>query len=289
MSFVALDIGASNTRFTSDNGRIDVLPNNMVMLGKETKVDLEVTDDSIENIKNALEVQIEKDGESEFFPMHVLIGSMASRYASTNKRPSVNGSKYSQPVNYASAITAIAVNKLMFNLAEDIDLYIALPPIEVKTAKEIVKNNFVGKYKVVFPKLNGGTTINFNITNVVCYEESFMAMLSYFFDMNGKMKESAKKYATGCLLSLDIGASTTDIAIVQGGKYLEMSGQTYRTGGNVARDADWSMKSGATPANALIAFASNESGAYAIYTMHPVVGSTATNITPDFGSARMPC
>jgi len=41
---------------------------------------------------------------------------------------------------------------------------------------------------------------------------------------------------TGNVLSLDIGASTTDLTVIQNGRYLERSGRTYRTGGNVVRD-----------------------------------------------------
>jgi hypothetical protein len=82
----------------------------------------------------------------------------------------------------------------------------------------------------------GGTVVTFRINSVACYEESFMASTSFFFNMNGTPKESGKKFLTGTVLSLDIGASTTDLAIIKNGRYLDKSGQTYRIGGNVARD-----------------------------------------------------
>ena len=69
----------------------------------------------------------------------------------------------------------------------------------------------------------------------MCYEESFLAALDYFFDMNGKLRKNASKYTTGNVLSLDIGASTSDLVIVQDMKYLEHTGQTVKIGGNVAR------------------------------------------------------
>ena len=233
MKFVAVDLGASSTRFTSDSGKISVLPNNMVFLTPETKVDLQPYDGQIEN---ALEVVINKEGDSKFFPVKALIGQMAERFSANNERPTVLTNKHTQKINYISGIVAAAVSRLTNDLTEDISLYVALPPIEVKTAKEIVRNNFVGRYVVDFPKYNGGVSVKVNIVDVNCYEESFMAILSYFFEMTGVPKEKSRQYMSGNILSLDIGASTTDIAIVKDGRYLDKSGQTYKTGGNIARD-----------------------------------------------------
>ena len=233
MSFVAVDIGASGTRFVSDQGKISAINNNMVFLQVGDEVDLEPYDN---NIENALEVDIIKEEESEYFPVKALIGQMAERYSSNNERPSVMKNKHTQAINYISAITAVALSKVRFGLGEDIELYLALPPIEARTAKKHINNVLNGRYTVTFPKYNGGLTVEFNITSVSSFEESFMAMVSYFFEMNGLPKASSKKYMSGNILSLDIGASTTDLAIVKDGRYLDKSGQTYKTGGNIARD-----------------------------------------------------
>lgn len=231
MEFVALDLGASSTRYVSNNGKVGILPNNMVFLPMEARVDLEPYNDEIEG---ALDVTIECDKESEHFPVRVLIGSMAERYSPTNVRPSVLMNKYMQQINYVSAVVASAVSKIKNNLGDNLLLYLALPPIEVSIGKDKVKESLIGKYKVTFNKLN--KTVEFNIVDVTCFEESFMAILSYFFDVNGKLREQAKKYSTGNILSLDIGASTTDLVVVSDMKYIERSGQTYKTGGNVARE-----------------------------------------------------
>lgn len=231
MEFVALDLGASSTRYVSNNGKVGILPNNMVFLPMEARVDLEPYNDEIEG---ALDVTIECDKESEHFPVRVLIGSMAERYSPTNVRPSVLMNKYMQQINYVSAAVASAVSKIKNNLGDNLLLYLALPPIEVSIGKDKVKESLIGKYKVTFNKLN--KTVEFNIVDVTCFEESFMAILSYFFDVNGKLREQAKKYSTGNILSLDIGASTTDLVVVSDMKYIERSGQTYKTGGNVARE-----------------------------------------------------
>lgn len=63
-----------------------------------------------------------------------------------------------------------------------------------------------------------------------------MAILSYFFGLDGKPKAESAKYLKGTVLSMDIGASTTDLAIIKNGRFLEKSGRTYPNGGNIARD-----------------------------------------------------
>ena len=231
MEFVALDLGASSTRYISNNGKVGILPNNMQFIQLNTRVDLEPYNDEIEG---ALDITIECDKESEFFPVRVLVGSMAARYSPTNVRPSVMTNKYVQKINYVSAVLASAVCKEKNVLGEELIGYVGLPPVEVNIARDIIRNNLVGHYKVTFNKLD--KQVEFDIVNVGCFEESFMAILSYFFDVNGKLREQAKKYGYGNVLSLDIGASTTDLVVVSDMKYLERSGQTYKTGGNVARE-----------------------------------------------------
>lgn len=232
MDFVAADLGASSTRYTSNSGKIDILPNNMVFVSENTNVDQEPYSD---NIESALDVTIEADNGSDYFPARVLIGQMAERFSPTNERPTVAANKHTQRINYISTVMAVALSKYKHGLGDDIQVYLALPPIEVKSAKEVVKKNLVGNYTVTFHKMNN-MQITFKIEDVSMYEESFMAMLAYFFDMNGSIRENAKRFAKGNLLSMDIGASTTDLAVVQDMKYLEKSGQTYKTGGNIARE-----------------------------------------------------
>lgn len=233
MSFVAVDLGASNTRFASDAGNISVIPNNMVLLDTDKEIDLSPHDDTIEN---SLEIIIEKQGESKYFPVKALVGQMAERYSSNNVKPSVMSNKHEQKINYISAILAVALSKLKYGFKDSVSLYLALPPIEVKKAKEIVGKNLVGRYTVKFPKYKGGVQIDFEITDVPCHEESFMALVSYFFNKQGLVRDENKAYMTGNILSLDIGASTTDLAIVKNGRYLDKTGQTYKIGGNIARD-----------------------------------------------------
>ena len=230
--FVAIDLGASSTRFASNNGKIDVLPNNMVYVEPDTLVDQEPYSNEVEA---ALDVTIECEHESEFFPCRALVGQMAERYSPTNQKPSLMANKHKQKINYVSAVIAMAVSKMRHGLDNDLKLYLALPPVEVKVAKEVISKHLVGNYTVRFNKMDN-TEVKFRIEDVSIYEESFMAMLAYFFDKNGRLREQAKQFANGNILSMDIGASTTDLAVVQNMRYLEKSGQTYKIGGNVARD-----------------------------------------------------
>ena len=232
--FVAVDLGASSTRYVSNNGKIRIIPNNMEFLDPSTVVDMELNDASIEH---ALEVVIEHtDGDIEFnkgvYPKKLLIGEMAQRYNSPNRRPNNMMAKNKQSINYYSGVVAVAMSK-MYNPEENgpVDLYLAFPPIECeKDIKDEITKKFKGHYKVEFVKL--GKTVEFDIQSVNVYEESFMAVLSFFFDISGDIRPTSKQWLQGNILSLDIGDSTTDFVLVQNGKYINRSGQSFRIGGN---------------------------------------------------------
>lgn len=236
-SFVGADIGASGTRVTSETGAITDFPNNMVFVDNADKVDIEprVTgEDATKDFQMALDLTVYKvsGARCEFFPARALIGNIAERYSPTNERPSVARNKSVQRVNYMSMILSVAYERAIHGIDRDVDLYLALPPMEASAQKEVVANNLIGTYEVVMNKMEG-KRIGFNIRSVICVEEALMSLLSFFFEVSGKPTQYAKDYATGHVLSLDIGASTTDLAVAKNLQYLEKSGQTYKTGGNV--------------------------------------------------------
>ena len=236
MAFVAIDLGASGTRYTSDDGNIQIMPNNVAFMeiGKQSLVNPDAPD-----IESSLEVTIEKtSGETnEYLPVNVLMGIMAERSTEFNERPSVMEAKYKQPINYVSALVASALSRLKFGTPENFDLYLAVPPAQITEARKVFSQKLVGGYNVVFPKYMNGTTVTLNIESVHVYEESYMASTSFFFNMNGTIKESSKEYMKGTVLSLDIGASTSDLSVTKGGRFLDKSGQTFNYGGNEARGA----------------------------------------------------
>ena len=242
-STVCLDLGASGTRFirNSENQTNDFDINNieakMVEVGKHEVINMKPSSNSI---LDALDVSISKDGdtsENKNYYEHVLIGDMAMRYSNSVTRPSGLTAKVSQKINYTSAIVATALcffNEVATDCG-DVDVFVALPPVEVKRMSETFKNNLVGRYSVLFNKVN--KLIMFNIRNVYCFAESQAAVVSYLFNTNGTLTEAAKKYKDGCILSIDIGASTTDLVVVENLRYNERSGQTYKIGGNVCIDS----------------------------------------------------
>ena len=248
MSFVAVDLGASGSRYTSNSGQISVVPNNMVFLPSMTVSNL-VAD--AEDVESCLEVVIEKEGGqattvtsehvatvNSYFPAHVLLGIMAEKHHGANERPNMLMHKHKQKINYISAVLTCALSKLKNpEMSDSIDLYIAVPPVEIDLARKAFEEGLVGSYSVNFLRYMGGTGVKFRIASVQCHEEALMASTSFFFNMNGTPKENARKYITGNLLSIDIGASTSDLAVIKNGRYMDKSGQTFKTGGNEALDS----------------------------------------------------
>ena len=238
MSLVAIDVGASSSKYCSDSGIISVLPNNMVYLSEDMQTS-SITSDA-EDIESNLEVQIKRNGEdtgANYFPANVLVGIMAEKHKSVNERPQVGDHKHKQRINYISIVIATAVSVINNNIEDPINLYMATPPIELEKAKVEFKKHLVGDYEVTFPKYKGGTTVKFTIADVDCSPESLMACTSFFFNV-GTMtpKKSALGLMKGTVVSLDIGASSTDLSIIKNGQFLDKTGQTYKTGGNVLRD-----------------------------------------------------
>lgn len=238
-SFICTDLGASSTRYCSDDGIIRWIPNNVCIIDEDTVTRLEPWNaNSLEkSVKQSLDLSISKVGgsESEYFPVRALVGDVATRYSTSGIRPNGMMSKHMQQINYISALTALAVNRIVHNVSEDdVDMYIALPPVEAKPAEEYVAKQLVGTFKIKFNMLN--TELTLHIKTVTCLAESHMATTSFIFNIDGSLNQQTAKFLTGNLLSIDIGASTTDLAVLQNGQFLEKTGKTYKIGGNLVRD-----------------------------------------------------
>lgn len=234
MDFVAVDLGASNTRYVNTDKKVNFIPNNVTFVD-DLRGDL--GNESLDNIlENNLDVTIEKASDSTFFPMRALVGSMSARFSESEIRPSQMIPKHRQRINYLSSVLAVALSKLKNESIGDIvNLFVALPPLEVTGSKETVINNLVGKYKVTFNKVGvPNTVVEFTINDVACYEESRLALLQFIFDE--RHPERVAKFSNTDILSIDIGASTTDFVIFKQGKYQNKTGNTVRYGGNVVRE-----------------------------------------------------
>lgn len=236
-NIVCVDCGASSTRFNGENSQIVVIPNNCFAF-KEGRF---MYPPYSENINDCLEVIIKKNSgnpvEGISFPIHVAYGSVARRMSSTNMRPSITVPKHEQMINIASILTSVAIEKAANGLGEKISLFLALPPAEARESHQKVSDILVGNYTVELPLWGVcGTVINFEITDVHCHAESNMATVAFFFDEKAAPRECGRPYENRKILSVNIGASTTDIAIIENRKYIESSGVTYKIGGNMLRD-----------------------------------------------------
>ena len=237
MDFVAVDLGASNTRYTNKSGKVGFIPNSMYFVtGDLTQ---ELNNPRIDDVpENNLDVTVSKEGDVGMFPMRALVGMMANRISREITTPSQQKNKTDQPINYMSIVLAIALSKLKNpDIGEEINLFSLLPPSEVQRYREQFVKNLKGKYTVVFNKIEvKPVTITFTINNVYCFEESRMAIIQFLFDGAHPERMTEFGAAEKNLLSIDIGASTTDLATFQGGVFLEKSGYTIKAGCNIARD-----------------------------------------------------
>jgi len=239
MSFVCVDIGASDTRYTDEHGEVRTVDNSMIFLPTEGS---NITPDS-QDLDSSLELRIIKnDGDTlGNFPAYVMLGIMADRYRGYRTAPDINRVKHEQRVNYVSIVMVCGLSMIYAkengrHMENDIVLNVAVPPTDVRAAADAFSKGLVGSYTVEFPKYKGGVKVSFNIKKVNTYAESHMAVTSFFFDMKGKAKNENKMLLKGTVLSLDIGASTTDLTVIKNGRYLDRSGRTIRLGGNIARD-----------------------------------------------------
>lgn len=245
MDFVAVDLGASCTRYVSDDCQFHTMGNQVVFMEnlrtgnmEETPVSVEITSGQI---NDNLEMLIYKTsgGESAdtpgIFPMHILMEQLTERVSAPVDHPVMGENKTKQRINYANVVASVALSKIQRSMSNDIIVFMALPPTELFN-KERARENLVGSYEVIMPRINGGLKVNFNIVKVACQAESHMALMSYMVDLNGKPKSTYRSMTDQTVLSIDIGASTTDLAIIKNTTYLEKTGRTIPVGGNFVRD-----------------------------------------------------
>lgn len=243
--YVCVDLGASSTRVATSDRLVHEIPNNVRVIPLNEDTHMTVWDAATyeESVLNALDVTVMRhEGANQYLEaeQRYLVGTIADRYGST-VRPNGMEPKHKQVINYQNAILAIAFEWLMTpqtysnpGVATPIEVFVALPPIECKGSEKIFQDNLKGTYTVQFNSLS--TAVTFQIADVKCKEESLLSLMNFFFNSNGSLRQENIKYRNGNSLSIDIGASTTDLAVMVNGKYLEKSGFTIPIGGNQIRD-----------------------------------------------------
>lgn len=246
MDFVAIDLGASNTRYVSVDRKVYFADNKMIFLDEKSQArHMDKLDDIPENNLELIITRTPFEDEtppaneddkrmSENFPAHVIIGELAERYNKQTTQIDQKSHKSSQRMSYVSVILCVALSKLKNpSIGEKINLFQLLPPSEVAsiTSKSRFINYIRGRYKVDMPRVgDNGTTLEFEIRDVYCAEEGRMAIIQFLLD--DKHPENRKNYSNKRLMSIDIGASTTDVCIFNSGKFIEQSAHTFAVGCN---------------------------------------------------------
>lgn len=236
--YVCIDMGASETRFSSGlsaEHEAKTIPNSMIEVGIDEDIRVEP---ATRDPYDCLDVTIRKEGlsveDTKYFYDRVLIGELAKKYTGAPERPTGMVSKVDQKINYTSAIVATAMSLIRDgNVGEvgNVDMFVVLPPLEVKNKHEVFESRVKGSYTVIFNKMN--KVVKFRVAEVKCYAESQAAIISFLFNRNGTLTSEAQRFKEGCILSMDIGASTTDLVVIENLKYNERTGQTYKNGGNI--------------------------------------------------------
>lgn len=240
MLHICTDQGASSTRFSVNNSKVYKNPNNFIEVDIES--DIRNTPYTQEFVDN-MDLTISKDGESDFFPVRILGGTLAERYSSSSAKPSMLSSKSRQPVNYYSVISSVVNSILLSEDAEDckspvdVTCYMCLPPVEITGNNEnedYVKSQLAGKYTVRLNKM--GREIEFNIKEVNVYAESVLAVVAFLFNQDATQRTEMAKYNKGYILGFDLGASTADLVLIKDRRFIEHSGYTCKLGGNIIDD-----------------------------------------------------
>lgn len=240
MLHVCTDQGASSTRFSVNNSKVYKNPNNFIEVDIES--DIRNTPYTQEFVDN-MDLTISKDGESDFFPVRILGGTLAERYSSSSAKPSMLSSKSRQPVNYYSVISSVVNSILLSEDAEDckspvdVTCYMCLPPVEITGNNEnedYVKSQLAGKYTVRLNKMD--REIEFNIKEVNVYAESVLAVVAFLFNQDATQRTEMAKYNKGYILGFDLGASTADLVLIKDRRFIEHSGYTCKLGGNIIDD-----------------------------------------------------
>lgn len=238
MLHLCTDQGASSTRFSFNNSKVYENPNSFTTVGIDD--DIRLVPNSNEFV-DCIDLTIEKEGDSDYFPVRVLGGTLAERYSSSSVRPSMLKSKSKQAVNYYSIITAIASAMNMNGDTEtDVSCYICLPPVEIagnNANEDYVKAQLNGTYLVKQRRMNDVVKEwKFTVDSTRIFPESVMAFMAFMFNPDGTQRVEMAKYNKGYVLSFDLGASTLDLALIKDRKFVDHTGFTYKLGGNIVDD-----------------------------------------------------
>lgn len=113
----------------------------------------------------------------------------------------------------------------------DWDVHVLVPPVEMAEGKKDLQETLSSIKEVNFlqPELKK----KINIKSVSVYPEGFSAYIGAIFDPDGPtIRKGQEPYTVGSTLIIDVGAGTTDFAIVKDQSLVEEAKATAVVGGN---------------------------------------------------------
>lgn len=116
----------------------------------------------------------------------------------------------------------------------DFQVGVLVPPLEHQSSADNMKD-LVTSITSVSCVTPSKYTIPIKISSVSVYPEGLVAYTAAMFDIVGDKRvlvPENKKFKQGYVLIMDIGAGTTDVALVKDGKFVSSTKNTFNKGGN---------------------------------------------------------
>jgi len=248
---VCVDMGASSTRYL-EAGEIEPgeFPNDYKIVPLDHRIRDKTSENQYENLDLTIERINVEDSQNLFneedknFPVRLMIGEMGRRDGGRMRQPHSGTPKHLQKINWYSALTAVALKTLSRAETEipkketTVDLYLAFPPAEVlkEGFRDFIEEVLLGDFRVTFHTLN--RKVEMTINSVTAKEESLLAVAAYLSNLDGTLTERGEEFAQGrtTVLSIDIGASTTNLSLVKANSNRESGSYTISIGGNQVRN-----------------------------------------------------
>lgn len=232
---IAIDLGSYSTKSKNlTTGEYSELPNNIIEVEDDVNSEQIVFSENLEDSLDVVFMDTQGKLEGVNLGRRYFVGGLANQYSASCVKPNSLMSKTYQTTTYVNLLTNIALEMVKNDIdyAEPV-LGTLLPPIEVYGKdKEVFLHNICRRFRIGLPLLNKNLTINIKPENVKLVAECFASFTPLLYDENGNLTDIAKKFSSGMLIAIDIGASTTDLAAVNNLKPLARTFDTMRIGGN---------------------------------------------------------
>ena len=235
---VGQDLGSSSTKgynlTTGEEFEYDncITPISPTADTKHFIMDSAGIDDIIKN----LDVTIVKVDGDFSLPIEgrYLCGIMARQYSAHVVKPNSLLGKSEQLTTYVNALVSIGIEmiKNKLNHSQPVVGFL-LPPVEAfGEGGEIFLKNICGTYDLTFNVQNKKVTIEIVEGKAHVQPEGFASFASFLFDKDGNYRSEAEPYLTVSVLGVDIGASSTDLSLIENTRPIKRTFETIRMGGN---------------------------------------------------------